>query len=227
MFFVGHVLGQFDCTRPRNYCQFERESVDDGRSIVFQLLQEMLHIMTKGGEELLKFERDAPARLSRNPVPLFIGFVLCLIIESETHCHTTFKMVHQGLGFSILKLTPQKPKKDIDFFELFGIKGPPPTYFDDSGPTPDFSVDQMFMADDFFCQPAGTFPQPMACLTESEMIDKFKETATRGIQALPKTGDKLQAIVDSGATVLVRVKVEATNRRISDYLVWSKYDPYE
>ena len=34
MFFVGHVLGQFDCTRPRNYCQFERESVDDGRSTV-------------------------------------------------------------------------------------------------------------------------------------------------------------------------------------------------
>jgi hypothetical protein len=29
---------------------------------LFQLLQEMLHIMTKGGEELLKFERDAPAR---------------------------------------------------------------------------------------------------------------------------------------------------------------------
>jgi hypothetical protein len=41
----------------------------------------------------------------------------------------------------------------------------------------------------------------MACLTESEMIDKFKETATRGTQALPNTGDKLQAIVDSGASM--------------------------
>ena len=29
-----------------------------------------------------------------------------------------------------------------------------------------------------------------------------------------------------GTTVLVRVKVEATNRRISDYLAWPKYDSH-
>jgi hypothetical protein len=59
----------------------------------------------------------------------------------------------------------------------------------------------MFMADDFFCQTVGMFPQPMACLTESEMMDKFKATATQGAQALPNRGDKLQAIVDSGASM--------------------------
>jgi hypothetical protein len=48
---------------------------------LIQLLQEMLHLMIKGGKDLLKFEQDAPARLRQNPVPLFIGFMLCLMID--------------------------------------------------------------------------------------------------------------------------------------------------
>jgi hypothetical protein len=85
---------------------------------LFRLLQEMLNLMTTKGEELLKFEQDAPARLSQNPVPLFIGFMLYFMIESQTHCHKTVKMVQQALDFSISKLTPQKHKKDIDFLLL-------------------------------------------------------------------------------------------------------------
>ena len=196
MFWVNMIILDLDITVSLNVNLLMMAGAQ-----LFQLLQEILHLMTKRGEELLKFEQDAPARLSRNPVPLFIGFMLCFMIESETHCHKTVNMVQQGLDFSISQLTPQKRKKDIDFFQLFGIKEPTPTCFDDPGPTPDFSVDQMFMSDDFFCQTVGTFPQPMACLTESEMMDKFKETATRGTQALPNTGDKLQAIVDSGASM--------------------------
>jgi hypothetical protein len=92
---------------------------------LIQLLPEMLHLTTKEGE-LIKFEQDAPARLSRKPVLLFIGFMLCLMIESQTHCSTTVNMVQMGLNCSVSKLlTRQKRKnKDIDFFELFGTKEP-------------------------------------------------------------------------------------------------------
>jgi hypothetical protein len=90
-------------------------------------------------------------------------------------------MVNSGLKFSMLKMTRQNRKKDIHFFQLFRIKETKSTCFDDPGLTPNFSVDQMFMADDFFCpQTVGTFLKPMACLSESETIDKFKATATRG-----------------------------------------------
>ena len=145
MFWVNMIILDLDITVSLNVNLLMMAGAQ-----LFQLLQEILHLMTKRGEELLKFEQDAPARLSRNPVPLFIGFMLCFMIESETHCHKTVNMVQQGLDFSISQLTPQKRKKDIDFFQLFGIKEPTPTCFDDPGPTPDFSVDQMFMSDDFF-----------------------------------------------------------------------------